>query len=81
MKGFTQKSLNQQMLWFCEKNGYLDTDTLKYSCMFDNGEWDYQAMARFIVEELDCGPGFEELIRKIHSAAFTDQYLIDRGLY
>ena len=71
--------INEELLSFCKRKA--SRNELEYRCKFDNGDWDFQAMARFAVGKIGCSPEFEERIRKIHSAAFTDQHLIDRGLY
>jgi hypothetical protein len=71
--------LNKEMLAFCRK--HIGGHELQYRCAFDNGEWDYEAMARFIVGKIGCSYEFEQRIRMIHSRAFTDDYLINRGLY
>ena len=59
------EELNQNMLSFCERN--TGRNELEYRCKFDNGEWDFQAMARFVIGKIGCSPEFEERIRKIHS--------------
>ena len=65
------------------KEIFLDftSNGVRRSFTFDNGEYDFEAMARHVICTNNCYKVFEQEIKKIYPDCMTDEYLIRRGLY
>ena len=62
-------------------NNHCGTDTIEGNFVFDNGEYDFETMGRFIIGEIGCDKVFEKEIKILYPDCMSDKYLIKRGQY
>ena len=74
-----KKEVHIAMLNICK--GKSCFNEMEYMCLLDNDDYDYEAMARFIIKHIKIKNVFKDKILTFYPNCLDDNHLINRGVY